>query len=277
MKHCDFNKVASKEEFWKSIHLFYLSAEAKSSWDSILAFIPDNNLVQLFPSLHHKLVLLIIHEILHLENKNTPNGESQGDIVLSEEEQQVMRYVAGYIIYSLIGKYKKICRTNSNQCVSAAMEFLCSFKSNGDSSIKCESFLGYTRKWTELVNRGGLIEVNDNLFIFVRRTEICVQKILNVELLKNYKGEDLREIIRKKIMESSIVVSGWECVARNLENQELAKYLMKQVIDKWIDIRIRSFVNSFMLIVRRKLAKGHLTGTTTLAQKAEPAMRKTLN
>lgn len=91
VKHCDFKKVASNEEFWKSIHLFYLSAEAKSSWDSILAFIPDNNLVQLFPSLHHKLVLLIIHEILYLENKDTLNVESQGDIVLSEEEQQAMR------------------------------------------------------------------------------------------------------------------------------------------------------------------------------------------
>ena len=54
-------------------------------------------------------------------------------------------------------------------------------------------------------------------------------------------------------MESSIVVSGWECVARNLENQELAKYLMKQVIDKWIDIRIRSFVNSFMLIFKTQI------------------------
>ena len=187
MKHCDFKKVASKKEFWKSIHLFYLSAEAKCSWDSILAFIPDNNLIQLFPSV--SISSLIIHEILHLENKNTPNGESQGDIVLSEEEQQVMRYVAGYIIYSLISKYKKICRTNSNQCVLAAMEFLCSLKSNGDSLIKCESFLDYTRKWTELVNRGGLIEVNDNLFIFVRRTEICVQKILNLELLKIIKAK----------------------------------------------------------------------------------------
>ena len=139
-----------------------------------------------------------------------------------------MRYVAGYIIYSLIGKYKKICRTN--QCVLAGMEFLCSLKINGDSSIKCESFLDYTRNWTELFNRGGLIEVNDNVFIFVRRTEICVQKIFNLELLKNYKGENLREIIKKKKMESSIVVSGWECVARNLENQELGKYLIKQVI-----------------------------------------------
>ena len=98
------------------------------------------------------------------------------------------------------------------------MEFLCSLKRNGGISIKCESFLDYTRKWTELVNRGGLIKVNDNLLIFVRRTEIYVHKILNLELLKNYRGEDLREVIRKKIMESGIVVSGGECVARNIGN-----------------------------------------------------------
>ena len=180
-------------------------------------------------------------------------------------------------MYSLTGKYKKICRTNSSQCILAAMEFLCSLKSNGDSSINSESFLDYTRKWTKLTNRGGLIEVNDNLFFFVRRIEVCVQKILKLDLLKNYKGEDLREVITKKIMESGIIVSGWECVARNLENQELAKYLMKQVIDKWIDIRIRSLLNIFMLILRCKLAKGHLSGTATLSQKVEPVLRKTLN
>ena len=73
MKHCDFKKLASKKELWKSIHLFYLSAEARSSWDSILAFISDNNLAPLFPSLHHKLVLLIIHETLRLEKKDTPS------------------------------------------------------------------------------------------------------------------------------------------------------------------------------------------------------------
>ena len=72
MKRCDFKKVASKEELWKSIHLFYFSAEARSSWDTILAFIPDNNLAPLFPFLHHKLVLLVIHETLQLENKDTP-------------------------------------------------------------------------------------------------------------------------------------------------------------------------------------------------------------
>ena len=212
-----------------------------------MAFIQDNNLVPLFPSLHHKLVLLIIHEILLLENKNIPNVESQGDILLSEDEQQVMRYVAVYITYSLIGNYKKICRTNSNQCILAAMEFLCSLKSNSGSSTKSESFLDYTRKW---------IEVNDKLYILIRKTEIYVQKILNLELLKNYKGEDLRTVIRKKIMESGIVVSGWECVGRNLENQELVKYLIKQVIDKWIDIRVRSFVDSFYVDFKTQIGYG---------------------
>ena len=57
MKHWDFKNVASKEKFWKSIHLFYFSAEAK----------------------------IICYSIL-----------------------QIMRYGAGYIMYSLIGKHKRI-------------------------------------------------------------------------------------------------------------------------------------------------------------------------
>ena len=64
--------------------------------------------------------------------------------------------------------------------------------------IAIESFLDYTRKWTELVNKGGLIEVNNYLFIFIRRTETYVQKILNLELLKNYKGEELRKSSGRK-------------------------------------------------------------------------------
>ena len=61
-----------------------------------------------------------------------------------------------------------------------------------------ESFLDYTRKWAELVNKGGLIEVNNNLFIFIRRTETYVQQILNLELLKNYEGEELRKSSGRK-------------------------------------------------------------------------------
>ena len=57
-------------------------------------------------------------------------------------------------------------------------------------------------------------------------------------------------------MESGIVVSGWEYVVRNLENQELVKYLIKQVIDKWIDIRIRSFVNSFYVGFKTQIGYG---------------------
>ena len=61
-----------------------------------------------------------------------------------------------------------------------------------------ESFLDYTRKWAELVNKGGLIEVNNNFFIFIRRTETYVQQVLNLELLKNYEGEELRKSSGRK-------------------------------------------------------------------------------
>lgn len=69
-------------------------------------------------------------------------------------------------------------------------------------------------------------------------------------------------------METGTVVPGWECVAKNLEKQELGKYLLKQLIDKLIDIRTGTFVNNFLLILKRKLAKG---------QEKQPVVRKKLN
>ena len=109
MKNWNFKKVALKEKFWKSIHLFYFSAEAKIICYSILPFIPDNSLVSsLFLFLHHELGLVIIYKILLSENTDIPNVKTQAEIVVPDDEQQAMRYVAGYIIYSLIGKYKKI-------------------------------------------------------------------------------------------------------------------------------------------------------------------------
>lgn len=86
--------------------------------------------------------------------------------------------------------------------------------------------------------------------------------------MQNYKGEQLREFIKEKIMETGIVVPGWECVAKNLEKQELGKYLLKQLIHKLIDIRTGTFVNNFLFILKRKLAKG---------QEKQPAVRKKLN
>ena len=69
---------------------------------------------------------------------------------------------------------------------SAAVEFLNSVGSDGVSDIKAQNFLDFARKWTDIVNRGGLIKINDDMFIFVRRVENVVRRVLNIGMLKSY-------------------------------------------------------------------------------------------
>ena len=63
------------------------------------------------------------------------------------------------------------------------------------------SFLDYTRKWVDCVNRGGLCSVNDEFYIFIRRVENVARSILNLELMINYRGQDLRNCLSNKFTE----------------------------------------------------------------------------
>ena len=82
--------------------------------------------------------------------------------------------------------------------------------------MEARSFLEYTKEWVKAKNRGGLVEVNDNMFILIRQVENLVRNVLTLNFLKTYRGEDLREVINDKILESPLIQSGWSQVARNL-------------------------------------------------------------
>ena len=119
------------------------------------------------------------------------------------------------------------------------------------------------------------------MFLLVRKIEYLVRAVLNVELIKSYKGQDLRNSLACKIKENKTVNMYWDTICRHLNNDKLKILLKEQIIEKWIDIRARSFVNAYMQMIRRKLNK--LTKeqkgkkTVKVSKLAEPAMRKTLS
>ena len=52
-----------------------------------------------------------------------------------------------------------------------------------------------TIAWVDLVNRGGLDQVSDELSLFIKSVEMEARTILNQELLINYCGEDLKTVL----------------------------------------------------------------------------------
>ena len=144
-----------------------------------------------------------------------------------------------------------------------------------DKSLSAKIFLDFTRKWVELVNRGGLIEVKDEFYIFIRRIEVVIRKILTIKFLKQYTNEDLRDILLVEIEQATFLKDCWQRLSKNLESIELSNYLYSQIIEKWIDIRAQAFVNAYIQLVKRAANKKKIE--TKASKKAEPALRKTLS
>ena len=91
------------------------------------------------------------------------------------------------------------------------------------------------------------------MFLFVKRIEYAVRSILNINLISVYKDEDLQELIKKKLVDSDSKNQIWYSITRSLPNQHLKVVLFQGIIGKWIDIRINSFVNTYVQILKRKI------------------------
>ena len=103
------------------------------------------------------------------------------NIQLTKEEQQVLYYVAEYIVFSLLQKYKRTRDQGKNAHITTyALQFLDNLKIRSSTENSKKSFLEFTRSWISIVDRGGLIKVNDDMFIFCRRIENSVRTVLKI-------------------------------------------------------------------------------------------------
>ncbi|XP_057311592.1 uncharacterized protein LOC130649343 [Hydractinia symbiolongicarpus] len=270
---------SGKESLWRKVHELAQDDKFRQHWKHVLpkGYCIDS---QEFSMLLQKFVMELIKILVAHENKNR-HVEKSLDLKLTTEEQTVLYYVSGYIIFSLRKKYQRLADSKNKVVAVAALQFLNSLKVSGDDKLQVYSFLDYTRSWVDQVSRGYLIKVNDDMFIFCRRIKNVIRKVLNLNMLKKYKGEDIRELFENELMKDSLIDQAWVILSRYLGNEKLSKILKAQIIKKWCDIRAKAYVTAYIQVVRRKLAslasekKEKLT--VVLSKKGEPAMRKKLN
>ncbi|XP_065682422.1 uncharacterized protein LOC124816352 [Hydra vulgaris] len=179
-------------------------------------------------------------------------NEKELDLKLTLEEEKTLRYVAGFIPFSFRKRYSNISNTNLRKAV---LDLVKSWESQSDNKSLNKTFLDYTRDWTIKINRGGLFLVNDDFYIFIRRLENVARTVLNLNLIVKYKGEDLRDVIMKKFQTSSLIDFSWESLTKNAKSQHLKSLLKDIILRKWMSIRIRSFVKSWIRVINRKNGK----------------------
>ena len=94
----------------------------------------------------------------------------------------------------------------------------------------------YTNTWVDLVNRGGLDQVNDK-FILIKAVEMEARTILNQELLINYCGEELKTVLYNTFSKSENIEACWHNITWNTSNLPVKKMTKNAFVKSWIQMK----------------------------------------
>ena len=80
-------------------------------------------------------------------------------VILSKDEENILRYACGYVVKKLLHKYIQ----QDGDKAAAFVECISRMQSGYKDDKPVSSFIEYTNEWTKPVNRG-LYEVNDDVY-----------------------------------------------------------------------------------------------------------------
>lgn len=259
------------EEFTKKFHKL-LQKELKQSWEILTSNIDIAKTISSNLILLHYVANELLRQLLQFRNSmlDSPIDKlNEEDLKLDKQEENTLRYVAGYIPFSLLKMFEKRPDSPGKTAIVAVLHSWS--KEQGGPEM---SFLDYTRSWVERRNQGGLFLVNDDFYIFIRRVENVGRKLLNKSLMVTYAGEDLRAVLLNKFNDSKLITLSWESLTRNVESDIMSNKLKHLILSKWINIRANAFIKAYINIIKLKSSEDK---EKKVDNKGTPALRKTLN
>ncbi len=259
---------ATEEKVCCSLHALKLN---NALWDHWVTFVSANTssactseqpMRLLFLHVIRSVMTALVTERNEQDLIGAP-GIPQPVIELGEHDEQVLLYAAGYIPYALLKKFQ---RQSSNRAKGCAA-FLLSWKIPHDSlEGEAGTFLQYTTKWVEKIDRGGLFRFNDEVYKFLRSMEIQTLKCLNKNVLL---APNINNILMTQLNDNPYVQRCWDSLVANRLPQEFSSYLLRAIKVRWIKLRVTAFVKVYLIMAKLKNAK--------VSRKGEKAMRKTVD
>ena len=224
-----------RERFWATFHSKQVH-ELPGMWSSLIRSLGCEEVESARPG---GMVLLSQHinqrlfeEILRAHTSLIDDVEAS-QRPLTVGEANAPRYAAGYVPFAL--KKKLSHRPEFVQCLDQL-----GVSGEGDS------YLEYTKKWIELVNRGKLFNVNDETYRFFHDLEMKVCAYLKDIFLAGGQADQSKQQIISSIMEDTDVQFSWLLLCLDLDDEELSNELLKNVVEMWLTIHGFSMANAWM-------------------------------
>ena len=136
---------------WSNFHTVRISPELKRLWASNFEQVVQKPLDPIF--IQH-VTQQVMEGLLKIRYPVSQAKASSSSTYLAREEENALRYAAGYIPFALRQKLQRSRHPLKEDFIICLNEFC-------DKEIECTDNSTYSAQWVKQVNRGGLKEVND--------------------------------------------------------------------------------------------------------------------
>ena len=186
----------SQSYVWKAFHAMRTSDEMSSIWN---AFVTHNSIAHDESQLLLQLLMdRLLKALIKNEGRRVPSTSNTP--TLNQREQNAVRYMAGYVAVALLKKYK---RPTKKEALQKKHNFFVQVFSQMKASHQpgdVDSLADYTRSWSDLIDRGGLYHIGDEVARLFEAIEMVVRRHLEVTHVSsqsndvNYKSAITREL-----------------------------------------------------------------------------------
>ena len=144
----NFSKTPSREEFWKVIMDKLQSQQFAKDWSDVLSKLVGQQEKKVISGFFYQLTTTFMKLVLAFKSDKADAEKPKPDLKLSDEEQQVVYYVTGFLAYALRKRHRKICSANPEN--TSALSTLQFCESLHYSEVKGKNFLDYVKDWVRV-------------------------------------------------------------------------------------------------------------------------------
>ena len=253
--------TAKHEKMWQALHFMCSNSSFIEELKSYLCpALRDQHPSTIFIQ---TLVRKLFEKIIILKSgKQSGSEATESPKEITNVEESILRYAAGYVPFALKKKCKK------RQCPESDVQIKYLNAIGVMSEVEDpQSFLEYTKCWIAKQNRGGLFQLKNEAYLFFRSIECRCREYFQKKHIKTMADTtDIKSPVLNAIYKDQVVKKHWQ-EATTGQDPTQSNEVMQMCIKLWVDIRGHAFATHWV---------EHFKHLQTIEASSKKSLRKNL-
>ena len=120
--------------------------------------------------------------------------------------------------------------------------------SENTSEGELPTFLDYTKLWLNQINRGGLLKVNNDVFLLFQAMEVAVRRVLTTSNVSVNPTISVKKHTKAAILRDPASLAHWGQILSSCPAMDSSESddLLDEISDKWATIHGHSFAAGYI-------------------------------